>query len=161
MTVDHKKSRNHGEMVAIIWDSEEEYKMALTALEKNITTINNVFGEKHSEYMQHIKDVLERRYTVNEKYNDGKASSILFDSDIKDIHYDYFFNMIWLLQEKERTIEILREQNQESDETIKLLKEQIDIQKEHIDIQKKHINALQDTNGILEHTIKQLTNNKE
>ena len=100
MKISHKPSR-HGKILSIVFENENEYEKLISAIKADIDYIHQNYdnGEELTEYIDEIYEKLQKRYTVDEKYNDGKPSTFLFDNEWTRIHFDYFFNMVYFLQE--------------------------------------------------------------
>ena len=100
MQISHKPSR-HGKILSIVFEDENEYEKLISVIKTDIDYIHQSYdnGEELTEYIDEIYEKLQKRYTVDEKYNDGKPSTFLFDNEWTRIHFDYFFNMVYFLQE--------------------------------------------------------------
>ncbi len=100
MKISHKPSR-HGKILSIVFEDENEYEKLISAIKADIDYIHQNYdnGEELTEYIDEIYEKLQKRHTVDEKYNDGKPSTFLFDNEWTRIHFDYFFNMVYFLQE--------------------------------------------------------------
>ena len=100
MQISHKPSR-HGKILSIVFEDENEYEKLISVIKADIDYIHQSYdnGEELTEYIDEIYEKLQKRYTVDEKYNDGKPSTFLFDNEWTRIHFDYFFNMVYFLQE--------------------------------------------------------------
>lgn len=100
MQISHKPSR-HGKILSIVFEDENEYEKLISVIKADIDYIHQSYdnGKELTEYIDEIYEKLQKRYTVDEKYNDGKPSTFLFDNEWTRIHFDYFFNMVYFLQE--------------------------------------------------------------
>ena len=134
MKISHKPSR-HGKILSIVFEDENEYEKLISVIKADIDYIHQNYdnGEELTEYIDEIYEKLQKRYTVDEKYNDGKPSTFLFDNEWTRIHFDYFFNMVFFLQNIEA-------KNEKQDSLIKTLME-INQGQEIIISQKKQINS--------------------
>lgn len=132
MKISHKPTR-HGKILSIVFDNENEYEKFIAVIKADIDFIHKKYenGEELTEYIKDIYEKLQKRYTINPEYNDGKPSTFLFDNDWTRIHFDYFFNMIYYLEElaeknenQKSLIDELLKNNQLKEDLISL-KEQI------------------------------------
>lgn len=100
MQISHKPTR-HGKILSIVFDYENEYEKLISVIKADIDYIHQSYdnGKELTEYIDEIYEKLQKRYTIDEKYNDGKPSTFLFDNEWTRIHFDYFFNMVFFLQE--------------------------------------------------------------
>lgn len=130
MQISHKPTR-HGKILSIVFNDENEYEKFISVIKADLDYINDNYenGEELTKYIKELYEKLQNRYTVDPKYNDGKPSTFLFDNDWMRIHFDYFFNMIYFLQEliaenqnQNSIIEALTEIDQNHENEIKLAK---------------------------------------
>ena len=100
MQISHKPSR-HGKILSIVFNDENEYEKFISVIKADIDYIHQSYdnGKDLTEYIEEFYEKLQKRYTVSPEYNDGKPSTFLFDNEWMKIHFDYFFNMVYFLQE--------------------------------------------------------------
>ena len=134
MKISHKPTK-HGKILSLVFEDENEYEKLIAVIKADIDYIHKNYenGEKLTEYIEEIYEKLQKRYTISPRYNDGKPSTFLFDNDWVRIHFDYFFNMVFFLQE-------LIAENEKQDSLIKTLME-INQGQEIIISQKEQINS--------------------